>query len=152
MLKFSRCLIAAAMACGLFGVFTSFAASTAVERPEGLVDLTSPDASKVTTTSTGDWLVGPGTAFHDDGTYTDLSKRVLKSATKCNIIYTFDTATSVNAYGIKMFENGNDNRTPGAWTFYGSNTFDPSTKTESDETWVRLDARSGEHDWTKEGE
>lgn len=81
MLKFSRCLIAAAMACGLFGVFTSFAASTAVERPEGLVDLTSPDASKVTTTSTGDWLVGPGTAFHDDGTYTDLSKRVLKSAT-----------------------------------------------------------------------
>ena len=81
MLKFSRCFIAAAMACGLFGVFTSFAASTAVERPEGLVDLTSPDASKVTTTSTGDWLVGPGTAFHDDGTYTDLSKRVLKSAT-----------------------------------------------------------------------
>lgn len=152
MLKFSRCLIAAAMACGLFGVFTSFAASTAVERPEGLVDLTSPDASKVTTTSTGDWLVGPGTAFHDDGTYTDLSKRVLKSATKCNIIYTFDTATSVNAYGIKMFENGNDNRTPGAWTFYGSNTFDPSTKTESDETWVQLDARSGELDWTKEGE
>lgn len=153
MLKFSRCLIAAAMACGLFGVFTSFAASTAVERPEGLVDLTSPDASKVTTTSTGDWLVGPGTAFHDDGTYTDLSKRVLKSAsTKCNIIYTFDTATTVNAYGIKMFENGNDNWTPGAWTFYGSNTFDPSTKTESDETWVQLDARSGELDWTKEGE
>ena len=114
MLKFSRCLIAAAMACGLFGVFTSFAASTAVERPEGLVDLTSPDASKVTTTSTGDWLVGPGTAFHDAGTYKDTSKRVLKSATKCNIIYTFDTATTVNAYGIKMFENGNDNRTPGA--------------------------------------
>ena len=140
------------MACGLFGVFTSFAASTAVERPEGLVDLTSPDASKVTTTSTGDWLVGPGTAFHDAGTYKDTSKRVLKSATKCNIIYTFDTATTVNAYGIKMFENGNGNRTPGAWTFYGSNTFDPSTKTESDETWVRLDARSGELDWTKEGE
>ena len=153
MLKFSRCLIAAAMACGLFGVFTSFAASTAVERPEGLVDLTSPDASKVTTTSTDDWLVGPGTAFHDDGTYTDLSKRVLKSAsTKCNIIYTFDTATTVNAYGIKMFENGWDNQTPGAWTFYGSNTFDPSTNTESDETWVQLDARSGELDWTKEGE
>lgn len=137
----------AALAAGM-----SLFASTAIERPEGLTDLTSPDASKVTTTSTGSWNVGPGTAFHDDGTYKDTAKRVLKTGTKCNIIYTFGAATKVNAYGIKMFENGCDSRTPGAWTFYGSNSYDPTTKAEPENTWTKLDSRSGELNWDKDGE
>ena len=120
----------------------------AATRPADAVDVTSPDPARVTTTSTGSWLVGPTTAFHDYGADKNTSHRVIKNATSCNIIYSFDEPTHVDAYGLVNFQNGCDNRTPGAWTLYGSNTFDPQTKDESAGVWTSLVSVSGEKNWT----
>ena len=132
--------------------FVSSGATTSVPKPEGLTDLTDDTASRVTsTTSTSQeaWLVGPGTAFHNKGVDNkNTSYRVIRRKPKaCNIIYTFDAATTVNAYAFCMFNNGMDTRAPKTWKFYGSNSYDPSTKTETDGMWTLIDERDDETSW-----
>lgn len=143
MMKSSRCLMAAALAVGISAF--SFGATTSVPKPDGLVDLTDDDASRVTTTSTGEWLKGPGTAFHNKGAdnkNTDF--RVIKNATALDFIYTFDAATCVNGYAFCMFNNGMPNRAPLKWNIYGSNDYDASSQTC---TWTLLDSRENETAW-----
>ena len=126
----------------------SFGATTSVPKPEGLTDLTDDTASRVTTTSTGNWLKGPGTAFHNKGAGNkNPDFRVIKNVTALNFIYTFDEPTCVNGYAFCMFDNGMPKRAPLKWNIYGSNTFDPGTKAEPDGTWTLIDSRDNETEW-----
>lgn len=146
MVRFSRCLMAAAFAVGI--VSCSLGATTSVPKPAGLTDLTDDTASRVTTTSTGEWLKGPGTAFHNKGEANkDANFRVIKNVTALNFIYTFDDPTCVNGYAFCMFNNGMPKRAPLKWNIYGSNTFDPGTKAEPDGTWTLIDSRDNETEW-----
>ncbi len=126
----------------------SLANTTSVPKPANLVDLTDDSASRVTTTSTGVWLKGPGTAFHNKGTANkDANYRVIKNSTTLNFIYTFDEATKVNAYAFCTFDNGMPKRAPLKWNIYGSNTYDPAVNAEPDGTWTLIDSRDDETDW-----
>ena len=132
--------------------FASFGDTTSVPKPAGLTDLTDDKTSRVTsTTSTSReaWLKGPETAFHNKGAGNkDAAYRVIRrNPNTCNIIYTFDEATAVNAYAFCMFDNGMDTRAPKTWKFYGSNSYDPSTKTEIDGMWTLIDERDDETSW-----
>ena len=149
MSKLSRAIFAA-LAAGMS--FVSSGATTSVPKPEGIMDLTDDTASRVTsTTSTSQeaWLVGPGTAFHNKGVDNkNTSYRVIRQKPNtCNIIYTFDEATAVNAYAFCMFNNNMPTRAPKEWKFYGSNSYDPLTKVETDGTWTLIDERDSETDW-----
>ena len=56
------------------------------------------------------------------------------------ITYKFDEATLVNAYGMYNYTRAfPDERAPHTWTFEGS---------DDGESWVRLDERPYESDWT----
>lgn len=144
MAKFFRVIFAAAIACGMYSF--SMAATTSVPKPDGLTDLTDDTASRVTTTSTTSFYVGPTTAFHNKGVgNTSTSYRVIKqNPNTFDIIYTFDEATAVNAYAICAFNNGMPTRPPKKWSFYGSNDYDPAAQTG---TWTPIDSRDNETDW-----
>ncbi len=69
------------------------AETTSVEKPAGLTALTSK-AGNITSTNT--FNTGPAGAFANDG-----SSRLLRQhKTAMNLMYTFDAARPVNAYGI----------------------------------------------------
>lgn len=144
MKKFS--LLVASMVVAMVGL----AATTSVEKPEGLTDLTSPTGAAVTSE---DLLNGmsPQLAFNDSTSLTDTGKRFITNQKGTAVlVYTFDNSTAVNAIGIQNFNNSNcQNRSPKAWTFWGSNDFDGTRAGIATATWVKLDERSNETDWAK---
>lgn len=134
----------------MFVAMVGLAATTSVEKPEGLTDLTSPTGAAVTSE---DLLNGmsPQLAFNDSTSLTDTGKRFITNQKgSAVLVYTFDNSTAVNAIGIQNFNNSNcQNRSPKAWTFWGSNDFDGTRAGIATATWVKLDERSNETDWAK---
>jgi len=108
-----------------------------------LVDLTDDTASRVYTDKA--WENGkPATKLFDNGGTSSSSLAGFNGA-EVSVVYTFDAATTVNAYGLwlgTVLDRG-----PKDWTFSGSNDFDG--KDMSKATWVTLDTRTGETEWAK---
>ena len=103
--------------------------------PVGIEDLTSPGGTF--TAPASQWAMKP---FNDDTTCGDSSQRVLLRTNAMTITYKFDEATLVNAYGMYNYTSAfPDERAPHTWTFEGS---------DDGESWVRLDERLYESDWT----
>ena len=123
------------------------AADTSVEQPEGLVDLTTPDASKafsILRPDSSSWLSYNSqypldyTHAFDDGVLFDRSDRCILKQTTADFGYSFNEPTIVNAYKIHLPKDDGISvsaRAPGAWTFEGSN---------DKASWVTLDARGAE--------
>lgn len=132
--------------CGLCAT----AATTSVTRPEGLTDLTNPEGAAVTSENLLNNM-SPQKAFNDSTSLTDTSNRFITNQKGTAVlVYTFDEATAVNAIGIQNFNNGNcQNRSPKAWTFWGSNDFDGTREGIATATWTKLDERTNETDWAK---
>ena len=69
------------------------------------------------------------------------STRWIQQSTTPWVIYKFDAATKISAYGIRQSSNnGYDNRVPVSWELYGSNAETPPTAVD-DSSWVLLDTR-----------
>ena len=134
----------------LVAAMVGLAATTSVEKPEGLTDLTSPTGAAVTSE---DLLnnMSPQKAFNDSTSLTDTSNRFITNQKRtATLVYTFDNPTAVNAIGIQNFDNSNcQNRSPKAWTFWGSNDFDGTRAGIATATWVKLDERSNETSWAR---
>ncbi len=103
--------------------------------PAGIEDLTSPDGEF--TAPTSQWAMKP---FNDDATCSDSSQRVLLRTNAMTIAYKFGEATVVNAYGMYNYTSTYPvERAPHTWTFEAS---------DDGESWIRLDERLYESDWT----
>ncbi len=125
-----------------------FAANTSVVQPEGLADLTTPDASKafsILRPDSSSWLSYNNgqypldyTHAFDDGVLFDRSDRCILKQTSADFGYSFDEPTVVNAYKIHLPKDDGISvsaRAPGTWAFEASND-----KTN----WTTLDTRGSE--------
>lgn len=140
----SRLFVVLFAACAAVVSFFSRAADTV---PEGvtLTDLTNPNGT-VTTSNTESWTKPAKNAF-DNGTAHDNNDRSIVQSKVAEWVYTFDEATLVNYYMVRSAGTAcynYDKRMPSAWTFSGSNDYDPSTKKG---TWTVIDSRTAETGW-----
>lgn len=127
--------------------YTQFARLELYGTGTSLVGLTRASTGGIYTNSASHATYGVKGAF--DGNRVDTNGRWL--ATKADhmyVVWKFNDATAVNTLRVW---NGDQSRgcpssaarSPRAWTFYGSN---------DGETWTALDARTGEPDWSANGE
>lgn len=136
MFKFSRCLIAAAIAVGMS--FVSYGAGD--PQPDELVDLTTATAGSVVsiTYDSGDYK------YPFDNSVDGVNNRWLVSTSNKNgmyVTYKFNEPTAVNGYGIANGGAGcntQEARAPKQWRLEASNDND---------VWVTLDSRDAETEW-----
>ena len=127
--------------------YTQFARLEFYGTGTSLVPLTTASAGALCTNSTSHATYGAKGAF--DGNRSDTNGRWL--ATKADhmyVVYKFNEATAVNVLRVWNGSNSGGGvssaeRSPKAWTFYGSN---------DGETWTPLNARANETGWSANGE